>query len=158
MAAVAGLAIVAIVGCGSSSPTPAEQRLIDQADAICADSQRAMQDTARSYSPEVLAKLRHPDYAQSERQVGYATALAEISTSKVERLAALKPPASMRRAFERYVEGERQVYYDDLAASGAAHAVHVGEYIAALARHHRHEQKALELAGDAGLGKCERSE
>lgn len=158
LATVAGLAMAVIVGCGSASLTPAEQHLIGQADAICANSRRAMQEATRNYSEEVLLKLRRPDYAQSQRQIRYATALADISAPKLERLTALKPPGSMRQVFERYVEGERQVYYDDVVAAGAAHSVHIGEYIAALARHHRNEQRALELADDAGFEECARTE
>lgn len=158
LATVAGLAMPVIVGCGSASLTPAEQHLIGQADAICADSQQAMQKATQHYSEDVLVKLRHPDYGQSMRQVRYATALVNISSPKAERLAALKPPDSMRDAFESYLEGARQVYYDDVAALGAAHSVHIGEYVGALARHRRHEQRALELADDAGLAECARSE
>jgi hypothetical protein len=157
LAIAAGLAMAAAVGCGSASLTPAEQRLIGQADAICADSRGAIQAATGNYSEEELVKFRRPDYAQNQHQIRYATALAETSTSKVERLAALKPPAGMRQAFERYIESERQVYYDDVVAVGAAHSVHIGQYIAALARHRRHEQIALELAADAGFEDCARS-
>jgi len=158
LAAVAMLAIVVIVGCGSASLSAAEQHLIGQADAICANSRQAVRKATRNYSEEMLVKLRRPDYAQSMRQVRYATALAAISAPKVERLAALQPPGGMRHAFESYLEGERQVYYDDVAALAAAHQVHIGEYAGALARHRRHEQKALELADDAGLAECASSE
>jgi hypothetical protein len=158
LAILAGLAMVVIAGCGNASPTQAEQHLIDQADAICAGSRQAMEKATQHYSGDALVKLRHPDYGQSMRQIGYASALANISSPKVERLAALKPPDSMRPAFERYLEGERQVYYDDNIALSAAHAVHIGEYAAALSSHRRHEQRALELADDAGLAECARSE
>lgn len=157
LATLIGLASI-MAGCGAASRTPAEKRLIERADAICAGSRHAIQETTRRYSEQALVKIRHPDYAQSQRQIRYVAALESISTPKMERLAALKPPGSMRDAFERFVEVERQVYYDDVAATGAAHSVHIGQYIAALARHHRHEQRALELAADAGLAECSRAE
>lgn len=156
--ALAWLATVVLTGCGGASLTRAEQHLISQADAICASSQQAMQKAAQHYSEETLVKLRRPDYGQSMRQVGYAAALASVSESKLERLNALKPPKNMRPAFEQYLASERRVYFDDVAALGSAHSVHIGQYIAALARHHRHEQRALELAGDAGLNECANSE
>lgn len=117
-----------------------------------------MQEVTSRYSERVLVKLRHPDAVQSARQARYADALLGISSPALERLVALKPPDSMRHSFERYVEGERHVYYDTVAASGAAHAVHVGEYVAALRRYRRHEQRALGLAGNAGFEECARSE
>jgi hypothetical protein len=149
-------AISVAAGCGSGeSLTRAERQLIAKADAICASSLRAMKKVEEEFGADPAVNFGHKvDYAQSQRQIAYAEALLDISMPKVKRLVALQPPASMRNAFERYLEGERQIYYADVRAAGAAHAVHTGEYSAALTRHRNEQERSVGSADEIGLPGC----
>lgn len=149
-------AISVAVGCGSGdSLTRAERRLIAKADAICADSLQATKKVEEDFGANPAVNFKHNvDYAQSQRQIAYAQALLDISMPKVERLSALQPPASMRDAYKRYVEGERQIYYADVTAVHAAHAVHAGEYSAALTRRRNEQERNVDRADEIGLVEC----
>lgn len=149
-------AISVAVGCGSEdSRTSAERRLIAKAEAICADSLQATEKLEEDFGADPAVDFgQNVDYEESQRQISYAQALLDISTPKVERLAALEPPASMRDAYERYLEGERQIYYADVTADHAAHAVHTGEYSAALARRGNEQERNADRAEEIGLEEC----
>jgi hypothetical protein len=148
------LAIVAIVlvaapsGCGGGGdPSPAEARLIAKADAICASSQKAMEELS-----EEFPKGERADGIL--RKIDYAEGLVGISELAAEKLAALDPPQSIRAEYEEYVESQRQVYYEDMTMAHGGHAFHLREYFAANERRDRVEQKGQELAGDLGLEGC----
>jgi hypothetical protein len=150
--------ILVAVGCGSGDTLArVERRLIAKADAICANGLRATKRVEEDFGSNPAVNLKHNvDYAQSQRQISYAQALLDISMSKVERLSALQPPASMRDAYEKYVDGERQIYYADLKAVHAAHSVHTGEYSAALTRHRNEQERNVDRADEIGLVECAR--
>jgi hypothetical protein len=154
--AITLVATIAAAGCGSGgSLTRAERRLIDKADAICANSRQATKKVEEEFGANPAVKFRHNvDYARSQRQIAYAQALLEISMPKFEQLSALQPPAGIRDAYEKYVDGEKQVYYADLTAVHAAHSVHTGEYSAALTRHRNEQERNLERADEIGLSEC----
>lgn len=138
--------VVAVAGNGESSPSPAEVQFIARVDRICARNRRAFE--------EARAKFPKGDNSPVFPLIRYAEALVDTSTPTVEQLAALRPPESIRAAYEQYVEAEKQIYYDDVTAVGAAHAVHTEEYLAARKRQRGERRKGYELAREIGLDKC----
>jgi hypothetical protein len=147
--AITAITAIAIsAGCGGGDdPTRAELRLIAKADEICAGSQKAVKK-ANERSPEGEATL----------DVTYAETLVAISTSTVKRLAALKPPASVRAPYEKYVEAQQRSHRDYFTAAHATHAVHPGEYRAAMDRVDREQQRGYDFASEIGFDVCASSE
>lgn len=145
------VAIAGPIGCGSGDPpTPAERQLVAKTDAVCADSWRAMKKVDERFpESEALGIFR---------RISYAQAVVNVSTPMVKHLMALQPPASIRDPYERYVEGERRIYYDDLTALSASHSAHAKEYSAARERREREQQRSFERADEIGLEECASSE
>jgi hypothetical protein len=141
------VAVLAPAGCGGGDPTPAEARLIAEADAICARSQKAMEKLG-----EEFPKGRRTDGIL--RKIVYAEELVDVSEPAAERLAALKPPSSIRAEYERYVESQQEIYYNDLEIAHAAHSFHLPEYFAANKRRDNDEQRSYELADEIGFEDC----
>jgi Protein kinase domain len=130
------------------APTLSKVELIAKADAICADSQSAFEEV-RAEFPEAKAE-EIPDVAYSEALVG-------ISTPAVKRFKALDPPASVRDAYEEYVQTQRRVHAYDVEALQAARAEHSAEYLAARERRDNGQPERHELAGKIGLKVCSAS-
>jgi hypothetical protein len=136
-----------------SKPKPESQplttsQLIAKADAICADSQSAFEET-RAEFPEAKTE-EAPDVAYSEALVG-------ISAPAVKRFEALDPPASVRRPYERYAQAQQRVHRYDVQALRAARAEHAGEYLAARERRDNEQGERYELAREVGLKTCSAS-
>jgi hypothetical protein len=147
--AIATLAsITAPLGCGGGGDrTPAELRLIAKADAICAESQKAMDRLSKEF----------PRGERSRgifRKINYAEGLLDISEPAAERLAALKPPPSIRAEYEKYLESQQRVYYEDLTFVHAGHSFHLKEYFTTHRRLGEDEQEGYGLAGEIGLQEC----
>ncbi len=88
------------------------------------------------------------------RRIYFAQAVVNVSQPMAEHLAALQPPTSIRDLFEEYVESEQQVYYDDLTALHASHAVHDKEYSAARKQRTREQLRSFKRAEEIGLERC----
>jgi hypothetical protein len=147
---IISIGIVLSVGCGESDhPTPAEHRLIAEANAICAESQLTMKEVEKDFPEHGTRNIF--------RQISYAQAVVDVSMSTAERLVALRAPMSIRQAFERYVEGKRRVYYDDFKALHASHSFHVQEYSAVRKRRESDLQRGIERADKLGLSRCARN-
>jgi hypothetical protein len=142
---------VGFAGCGGGdSRTAAEQQLIAKADAICATAWQAMKQVSGEFPPDRPLDIR------SRIELGQA--LADVSTPMNEGLGALRPPAGMRDAYNRFLESERQVHYDDLTAVGASHAAHVGVFESARERREKDLERSYEHAAEAGLDTCASSD
>jgi Protein kinase domain len=131
-------------------PQPALGRaeLIAKADSICADSQGSFEEV-RSEFPEAAR--------EEEPEVAYSEALVGISTPAVKRFEALRPPASVRQAYEEYVQAQQRVHEYDVRALDAARAEHVGEYLAARERRDNEAPERYDLAREIGLKTCSAS-
>jgi hypothetical protein len=142
---IAGVAALSLaLGCASDNgaPTPAEARLIASADRICAESRAAFKRLGEEFRGDTIL------------DIAYSQALFDISKPSAERLAALDPPASVSALYEKYVELQRWMAYDDGVALGASHAVHPKEYLIAHKRHDREQREGYELAREIGFKEC----
>lgn len=138
---------VTSVGCGGTDhPTQAERQLIAKANAICADSWRAMKKVDERFPESKPLGIF--------RKIYFAQAVVNVSQPMAERLAALQPPASIHDSFEEYVEGEQRVYYDDLTALHASHAAHNKEYAAARKQRTREQLQSFKRGEEIGLERC----
>jgi hypothetical protein len=125
-------------------PTPeplSKAALIAQADSICEASQSTY-TTVRSQELE-----ESPD-------IPYATTLAGISRSGVERFRRLNPPASLEPAFRKYVQAQERVMRYDRQALRAAEADDASAYVKARQRRDTEAPERYDLAREIGLKQC----
>jgi hypothetical protein len=132
----AGLAVVALLvglsGCGGSQDAAAAYR--KQANAICADGNRAIDEVAKDFGPE------GPTPAQLAVA---APKVPRLMTAELDRLAALHPPADLADEVDRMLAEFRRVV-GTMEQQGTAFFAHGREHFA----------KAYAMAEHLGLQAC----
>jgi serine/threonine protein kinase len=119
-------------------------RLIAEADAVCADSQR------RYLQIRDLESERSAD-------VPYAEALVRLARTRVRELRALAPPPGLAGAYDQYVESQVRVLATDRQALAAAKRDDTAGVEAARDRRDAEKAERYDLARAVGLEQCSAS-
>jgi len=125
--------------------TLTEAQLVERGDEVCADSRASYK---RVYDP-ALEEI--PDVTYSEK-------LVENSTEAVRRFNALKPPSSLKRAYDKYVGSREQVNQWDIDALNAAQAGDEAAYLEAREDRNDTEDDRKALAEEVGFEECSGSD
>jgi hypothetical protein len=149
-AAIAALVVSAVAACGgggssSTTSTAAEltkSQLVAQGDAICKDAR------------DRFAALQGSPPTTPEETATFTQHLIDITTSEVDQLRALKPPASVKPSLDRYLkslDANVDVLKEGLKAAQQSDAT---AYAKAQAKAVKGQVKRLQYARAVGFKEC----